>query len=370
MEGPIAFYVHHHGNGHRARTEAILGHIDEPVVIFTSDPNYTTKHRNVQIKVIPPDFGKESGQYVSTTSAATHYLPAPSPLYSRRTAVLVEHLCNLQPSVLVVDVSTEVALQARLCGIPTIIVRQHGERTDLPHAIAYHDAVALIAPFPSVLEDVETPNDVVSKTEYTGVFSRYVESDRVDQTEAKELLALPKTTPMILLMTGNGGTDVDLKTLTAVADAHPKNVFVTIGQITRDRSHRIPKNLRIDGWTADPSLHLSAADVVATSAGHNCVMEAATFQSSLITIPEERPFHEQHRKCAALENAGLSQTLGSWNASVSEWSQSLDKALSFDRRLWDPLLLKSGARSAAETISKTSKRIYQTGPAPNKQLVS
>src|SRR3712207_8569721 len=56
---------------------------------------------------------------------------------------------SARPDVLVVDVSVEVALLARLLGVPVVLVAQRGRRDDDPHRRAYAAAAAVAAPWRS-----------------------------------------------------------------------------------------------------------------------------------------------------------------------------------------------------------------------------
>ena len=64
-------------------------------------------------------------------------------------ATLASWIARERPAAVVVDVSVEVALLARLCGTPVVVVALPGERTDRTHRAAYDLADALLAPWPA-----------------------------------------------------------------------------------------------------------------------------------------------------------------------------------------------------------------------------
>lgn len=67
---------------------------------------------------------------------------------------------------MVVDVSVEVAMLARLASVPTICVRLNGKRDDAPHLEAFRGAIGLMAPFHPTLEMADTPAWIRDKTVY------------------------------------------------------------------------------------------------------------------------------------------------------------------------------------------------------------
>ena len=75
---------------------------------------------------------------------------------------------------MLVDVSVEVALLARLCGVPFAYLRQTGERDDPPHQLAYRWAAGLLAPFPEWLEPARDAGlGPRAKTAYVGAITRF-----------------------------------------------------------------------------------------------------------------------------------------------------------------------------------------------------
>ena len=108
--------------------------------------------------------------------------------------------------VLVVDVSVEVALLARLCGVPTIYMRQRGNRFDPAHSLAYACASRLLAPYPEQLEEPHTPAEWSLKTDYAGSISRY------SGTPQRQI-----DNQHVTVITGFGGTELTVARLAEAA---------------------------------------------------------------------------------------------------------------------------------------------------------
>ncbi|WP_204327890.1 hypothetical protein, partial [Proteus mirabilis] len=68
---------------------------------------------------------------------ALHYAPLNHPGLRARTARIAAWAARTNPALLVVDVSVEVALFARLLSLPTLVVRLAGRRDDPPHLEAF-----------------------------------------------------------------------------------------------------------------------------------------------------------------------------------------------------------------------------------------
>ncbi|WP_293985140.1 hypothetical protein [Sphingobium sp.] len=81
-----------------------------------------------------------------------HYAPLRHPGIRLRTAAISRWFEEADPSLMVVDVSTEVAMLARLASVPVAYVRLAGLRVDQPHLEAFRSALTLIAPFHESLE--------------------------------------------------------------------------------------------------------------------------------------------------------------------------------------------------------------------------
>jgi hypothetical protein len=180
---------------------------------------------------------------------------------------------------------------ARLCGVPVAIVRQHGNRNDFAHRLAYAWAEELLAPYPPWLEDASASLAVRQASHYTGGFT---------------VRSAGTTTPQpgrIVVLSGRGDGGFDPGDVESAAAACPGTHWLLAGP-----AH----------WRADVAELIGSAEVVVSHAGHNAVMEVAAARRPLICIPRPRPFGEQNGKAEALRRAGAAVVRERWCA-PGEW---------------------------------------------------
>ena len=75
-----------------------------------------------------------------TAGGAVHWAPLHHPGLRRRMATVAAWIDEVRPRLMVVDVSVEVALLARLMGIPVVRHGLAGDRSDAAHRLAYQAA--------------------------------------------------------------------------------------------------------------------------------------------------------------------------------------------------------------------------------------
>jgi hypothetical protein len=320
----LGYYAHHHGAGHVTRALAIAAHLPGPVTLFGSSLPVANVPRHVSPCRLPLDFDQDT---VAQDIPGLLYAPLNVSGLRERMGVLVDWFRHAWPCLLVVDVSVEVALIARLCGVPTVYVRQRGTRFDPAHALAYASAQRLLAPYPRGFEQPDTPAIWIEKTDYTGLISRY------DQIKPKAA-ALRKT---VTVITGHGGTAMSLSQIAEAARACPEWDWAVIGPIEADQTMRapLPANLQLHGIVGDPLHWLGHAGVVVGSAGDSLVSELADLQCRFICIPESRPFDEQLSTAQILQKLGLAICCQAWPAAES-WPALLEQASGLNLAAWQP----------------------------------
>ena len=141
----IGYYVHHVGAGHLHRARAVALRAGEPVTGLSSLP-------------APADWPGPWVRLARDDRAARGRRPdrAREPALGtrrddglcRRMAALSSWIEAARPDVLVSDVSAEVALLARLHGVPVVSVVLPGRRGDRAHRIAYAVSSGLVAAWP------------------------------------------------------------------------------------------------------------------------------------------------------------------------------------------------------------------------------
>ncbi|UWX98585.1 glycosyl transferase [Arthrobacter zhaoxinii] len=318
----VAYYAHHHGTGHlrHAANIARLGGVELLVTGTAPAAGEPRLPGGARFAPLPPDVGP-GGPYAPGPGEFLHYAPS-GPALQARFGQLLRLWEEFSPDVVVVDVSVEAAVFARLAGYPVIHRRMHGERTDPPHRLAYESVHRLIAYFPEAIEDPAHLQAYGAKSTYLGMLGP-------DTAPPAGLVPVQPRT--VAVQTSLGGSGVSLEDVLAAARQTPEWQWEVMGH-TAGAPGKIPANVSLPGVVADPGPRLAAADVVVTSAGHNAVAAAAAARRPALLIPEPRPFREQAVFASSLAAAGAASAADF--ASVQDWQRTLE-----DLRGTDPELL-------------------------------
>ncbi len=341
----VGYYVHHHGSGHGMRALAIARHMDCEVTLIGS--RLPEGRYPATVKSLPLPGDTAPGMHVESF-ASLHYAPLAVDGLRERMALLADWMRRAWPCLLVVDVSVEVAMLARLFGVPCVYMRQHGERTDPAHLQAYASASRLLAPYPASMECSQIPDWVLAKTDHCGWVSRYSQRSSV-QVEPER--------GAVLVITGQGGTAFTVDSLIAIARRCPEDRFRVAGPLPAS-DLPLPGNLTLLGQLADPLPELLRAEIVVGSAGDNVVAEVAHLGGRLIAIAEQRPFDEQRLQALQLERLGVA--LGVSGVPVAdEWPALLQRARHLPGRSgWQGLLNGNAAADAARIVQDTLHRHF------------
>ena len=125
----IGYYVHHHGHGHLHRAIVLADACRLPVVGLSSLPRPTEWTGEwVQLARDDDDPGP-----ATLRRGQLHWAPLDDEGLRCRMATLSAWIAEHRPAVLVSDVSVEVAMLARLHGVPVVSVVLPGDRGDAPH---------------------------------------------------------------------------------------------------------------------------------------------------------------------------------------------------------------------------------------------
>jgi predicted glycosyltransferase len=330
-EPRVGYYVHHQGAGHATRALAIARRMDSPVTLIGSTLPAQLP-APIQRLDLPGDTAP--GMRVERFDSL-HYAPLGVDGLRERMGLLGDWMRAAWPCLLVVDVSVEIALLARLFGVPTLYLRQHGRRDDAAHRQAYACAAALLAPFPRAMESEDTPPEVLGKTRYAGWVSRYAGA------------APGATQPgRVLVINGHGGTAFSHAGLAELANACPQRRLYVAGAVEGAPTHSAD-NLTYLGMLDDPQDEMRRAELVIGSAGDSLVAEAASLGCRYIAIAEDRPFDEQRAQARRLQQLGVAVGLEAW-PDASQWPALLTRASQLDPRTWRAWAdEQAGARCAA-----------------------
>jgi hypothetical protein len=313
----IGWYVHHQGAGHLQRARAVAAHLPRPCTILGTVAGFDTT--GLAILDLPDDrplgdaaFDGQDG--AAERPEALHYAPLNHPGLRARMARIADWVARTDPALLVVDVSVEVALFARLLSVPTLVVRLAGTRTDQPHLEAFRSASRLLAPFPEALDGVGVPEWVRAKTIYAG----FLTGPTLANTEASR---------DILVVFGQGGAGGDIPALAAAARSVPDRAWHVLGPVSG--SGAIPDNLHLHGWVPDVAAHVARAALLVGGGGDGVVALAAAQAKRFLCLPEARAYGEQTEKAAALARLGAAIVHEGW-PEASAWPGLIQAGLALD----------------------------------------
>ena len=162
----IGYYVHHQGRGHLHRALAIAAHAGPAITGLSSHPPPAGWPGDwVELA---DDAGAAPGQH--TAGGRLHYVPYEHDGLRDRMATLSAWIGDIRPDAIVVDVSVEVALLARLHGVPVLTMAQPGRRSDPAHTLGYAVSEQVLAPWPAAATRIwqADPAAVVGKVEHLG----------------------------------------------------------------------------------------------------------------------------------------------------------------------------------------------------------
>jgi predicted glycosyltransferase len=337
MNGLIGYYVHHQGEGHRQRAAAIAAAYRGPMVLIGT--GLAGMPGNIPSLDLPDDrlpHGTFDGADGTTRPPSLHYAPLHHSGLRQRVAMIADWIAASRPDFMIIDVSVEVAMLARLASVPIIYVRLNGRRDDQPHRDAYTSAAAFLAPFPEQFDDPSTLDWVKAKTCYapgivTAKASPAVDPDRV------------------LVVVGKGGAAADGDMWAAAAAAVPGRHWRVIGPATLPA--RTPDNLEICGWVDNAEEEIASAGVVIGAAGDGLVSAVLANRRPFICRPEPRAFDEQVCKAEKLAALDAAIVISQW-PQPAHWRSLLEAAEPQAKRRLPALHSCDGAAHAARWLER------------------
>lgn len=332
----VAYYVHHHGVGHLTRYRAISA--------ASSDRLHAVTELGTDLGPsglqLPPDCPPGNDTRDPTAHGVLHWAPLAPDALAPRLARLASWVEERGPRGAVIDVSVEATLAFRLAGLPTIAVRQHGERADDAHRLGHRIAERLIAPWPEALEDPDTPSWIVDKTDHVGFIAQ---RPSVDAEPPSANLAGPDD---IVVLWGAGGGPFPADSLAALARVAGRGTVHLVGHFFEGLD--VPRRVCNHGWLDDIDALLRERPVVVASAGNNAVAAAATRGCPLVVVPQARPFDEQAAHARRLDELGAAVVVEDTDV---DWSHAVTNARVRAERLGE-LAAGDGAVRAAAAIHR------------------
>lgn len=329
----IGYYVHHQGAGHLRRMQSIVAHATEPVTVLSSLPR-PAWFLGAWVQLAADD---EDAHPCGVTAGGTlHWAPRHDPGLARRSAQVLEWLVTARPSLVVVDVSVEVALLVRLAGVPVVVAAMRGDRSDRAHATAYDLADALIAPWPEAAPE-PWPRSWLDKTVHVGGLSRF---DGRTRPAARSVAGRHA-----LLLWGDGGTGHDPEALAQLQAVTPDWTW----ELAHPGRRLGPEEI----WRA-----LCAAEVVITHGGQNAVAEVAAAGTPAVVVADPRPFDEQLHTVRAVREAGIAVGVDAW-PDAAAWPGLLRDAVRLGGTGWARWTYGDGAARAARFLDLLASRPRQ-----------
>ncbi|WP_433332250.1 glycosyltransferase [Spirillospora sp. CA-294931] len=326
----IGYYIHHEGAGHLHRARCLAPRLGEPVTGLSSLPK--PEGWPGDWIDLPRD---DTGRSLEDVAAGgrLHWAPLHDSGLRTRMALIAGWVAEAAPSLCVVDVSVEVAVQTRLLGVPTVVTAMRGDRFDPAHRLAYDLADGLLAAWPAALPEPGWPVQWTAKTFHSGAFSRF---------DGRPRSHVPsRSRGRVAMLFGAGGAELTRDQVESAVRATPEWDWTILG------GHR--------GWTADPWPALCSADVVITHAGQNAIAECAAARRPTIVVPQRRPHGEQHATARALRRAGVAKVRTQWPG-ARDWPGVLADATRLDGRRWALWSPGDGADQAAGWLTRLADR--------------
>ncbi len=321
------------------RALAIARHLPEGEVIFAGSALRRAGRvipagiRCIDLPLDTPAPGESVIEPIQSQVRFAHYTPYGLNGLKARSHALTA-LFHQHPEILLfVDVSVEIALLARLCGVPYVYVRQHGLRNDMPHQFAYEAAELIIAPYSEEMSHADQEGLFGRKTLFSGGFSRYTGRHAEHRPAAKR----------IAVFAGEGGTCFDAGFLIRLSKQLPEAEIHVVGNLQMGRNGEEMPNCMFHEYLPDPAGLLLTCRAVIANAGHNAVMEIADLGLPFICVPAERPFREQEIKAEHLERLKLAMIVQPADLHTVSWSDCIQDAIALRRQAGIPAITDPNA---------------------------
>lgn len=343
----IGWYLHHHGAGHLQRLRAIAPLLGAEVTVFSSlpapRPPVITRAGPARWVELPEDWAPERScpdpQAADPTAGGLlHWAPLHHRGHAGRLAAIAAAAADLE--LMVVDVSAEVALLARLLGVPVLAITQPGRRTDPTHRLAYRAATRILAPFPgpqrlgrdALAEAAPHVLEFADRTVFSGGISALPET----ADPAPERPAAHSGPARVLFVGSRGGSAVTAAALRPVlaASAFAWEVLGVPG---------FP-------WVPDVRERMAAADVVVINAGLGSVADAARLARSAVVLAQDRPFGEQEATARLLRGIGVVTASGM--PRPERWDDLVREALAVGGSVWGGWETRGASARAARAIEE------------------
>ena len=315
----LGYYAHHHGSGHCRQIDklAALLPVDakSQLIVFTSlsPDDYSFSYLDEQ-QIVRLQAEDECADDVLKGRAgehwqpdSLHYSPVGNSNIQKRSHQILDTIYQCKIDLMIIDVSVEVAMLCRAASIPYLYIRLPGIRDDTPHLNAFAGALALLAPYPRLLEATMTPEWVGKKTLYLDFINTAQQKELtyhefikiLEKLNTLNLKDWEEDAPTIItVIKGYGGHEaIDMK-LPELRRLLPNAFIISLGPINDDmRCH-----VDIAAQVNDVTPFIQHSDYLLMACGLNAVAQAYDYATSLVVLPDDRPHQEQEVMAQALIN--------------------------------------------------------------------
>jgi hypothetical protein len=327
--GPIGYYVHHRGAGHSQRALTVARALGVPVVGLSSVARPAAWMGEWITLPLDTDVDAPADP---TANGRLHWAPLHSQGLSGRLAAISAWIESAKPSAIVVDVSVEVALLARLHGIPVVTVALPGNRADSAHLLGFDISSTILGAWPAEAQLLTSAAEIEERLLPVGAISRFP----IIETTA------PRIPGRIVVLRGRGGAATLNDVVGRIRRASPNAKIIDLGAD--------------DQWLDNPEELLRSSSVIISHCGQNAVAEIAATRSPAILVAEPRPHDEQLTTAAAITRLGLPAVVVETSQIADvHWGSILDEAAALDGSDWARWCDGEGANRAAEEILRVAR---------------
>ena|SRR5680860_626315 len=132
----IGYYAHSHGSGHCNYANLFAKVFGKSLTVFTDRGHAFDMGTEVVLLENEDPDGSEYNRNIFPEPRALHYAPVNIAKITRRNSCILENVVSRNISLLIIDVSVEMAMLARVSSIPYAYVRLQGDREDVAHLLS------------------------------------------------------------------------------------------------------------------------------------------------------------------------------------------------------------------------------------------
>ncbi len=295
----LGYYAHHHGSGHCRQIDklAALLPVDarRQLIVFTSlssDAYTFTSIDETQIVSLQAEdecdddvLKGRAGKHWQP--ASLHYSPVGNSNIQKRSHQILDTIYQRKIDLMIIDVSVEVAMLCRVASIPYLYIRLPGIRDDTPHLNAFAGALALLAPYPRLLEATMTPEWVGKKTLYLDFINTAQQKElfyhefikilaKLNTSNVKDWKEAPHT--IITVIKGYGGHEaIDMK-LPELRQLLPSAFIISLGPINDEMRYHVDIATQVN----DVTPFMQHSDYLLMACGLNAVAQAYDYTTPLV----------------------------------------------------------------------------------------